>query len=155
MLSAPKKIEQGGGGGMLLVGLFANAVVHQGAMAMLQGGFARAARSGQGADAAARAADAASCRVVGLFLGSAVGSATNGEIKLDVQGDEAFKVRSAAGADAVTAAHIGSYCFVVDDETVASNSAGGTRPPAGVVREVGPDGIMVEMGPAVAAAKAA
>jgi hypothetical protein len=43
---------------------------------------------------------------------------------------------NSAGADAITSANIGAYCYVVDDQTVALTSAGGTRPIAGKIKSV-------------------
>lgn len=147
-----KKIEQGGGGGLLNIGVLAAVVCLSGGMAMQVGGFVRPARAGQGGSDTLKAADVAGCRVVGMFLGNFTGGAADGDVKADIQSGEAFLVKSSAGVDAVTAAMIGMYCFVVDDETVASNDAGGTRPIAGVVQSVDAGGVMVEMGPELAAA---
>lgn len=52
---------------------------------------------------------------------------------------------NSSGADAITNAHVGEYCYVVDDQTVALTSGGGDRPVAGRVRHVDSTaGVLVE-----------
>lgn len=46
-----------------------------------------------------------------------------------------FGWTNSAGADAIAAANVGQVCYVVDDQTVALTSAGGTRPVAGIITE--------------------
>lgn len=150
-LSSVKKVEQAAGGGMLSLGIVALAVCVSGGMAMLSGGYVRPARAGQGGDDLTKMADAAGSRVVGMFFGSFAGGQADGDTFADVQSDEAFLIDNSAGVDAVTASHVGRYCYVVDDQTVAGNSAGGTRPAAGIVRAVEARGVLVEMGPEIAA----
>ncbi len=57
-----------------------------------------------------------------------------------------FSAANSAGSDAVTVAHVGQMCFLVDDDTVAINSLG-TRAPAGIVTEVRGGMVYVEMQP--------
>lgn len=66
------------------------------------------------------------------FLGVAECEAVSGERSVLVRRNCDFSLRSAAGADAVTAARLGRPCYVVDDEFVAA-SGGGGRPVAGIV----------------------
>jgi hypothetical protein len=47
-------------------------------------------------------------------------------------------------SDVVTQADFGKTCYVVDDQTVAKTSAGGTRSPAGRVLGLDLDGVWVE-----------
>lgn len=47
-------------------------------------------------------------------------------------------------ADAVTASHRGSSCYIVDDESVAGNDGAGTRSVAGTVFDVDSDGVWVK-----------
>lgn len=47
-------------------------------------------------------------------------------------------------ADLVTAAKIGSPCYIVDDQTVAATNGGNTRSAAGIVRDVDDAGVWVE-----------
>lgn len=67
-----------------------------------------------------------------------------------------FAWDSAAGADAITPAHVGRVAYVVDDHTVALTDGEGTRIPAGVITEVRRRGIgvrvYVHMGPLAAGA---
>lgn len=150
-LSTQKPIEQAGGGGLLRLAVLATVVCYGGGMAMMSGAGLRPARSGQGGDDFAKMADAAASRVVGIFLANFTGGVADGDVQADVQSDEAFLVENSAGVDAVTASHIGRYCYVVDDATVACNSAGFTRPAAGIVRGVEAGGVLVEMGPEISA----
>lgn len=61
-----------------------------------------------------------------------------------------FRFANAAGGDAVTIAHIGDNCYVVDDQTVASVATG--RSIAGRVEQVDVLGVWVRMGSAMLAA---
>lgn len=137
--------------GVLSLAVAAAAVCFGGGMAMLSGGVVRAARSGQGADDFLKMADAANSRVVGYFLGDANGGASDGDVVAQVQAGRSLLVANSAGAEAVTAAHVGRYCYVVDDQTVAGNSAGFTRPAAGIVVAVEAAGVLVQLGPDIAA----
>ena len=67
------------------------------------------------------------------FLGVAESEAISGERTVHVRRNVDFLLRSAAGADAVTAAGLGRPCWIVDDEFVAGSDGGGTRPAAGIV----------------------
>jgi hypothetical protein len=51
---------------------------------------------------------------------------------------------NSANADAITAAHIGLSCYVVDDQTVALTDNGGARPRAGKIHDVTTDGVWVD-----------
>lgn len=53
-------------------------------------------------------------------------------------------VNSAAG-DLIGAAEVNRACYIVDDQTVAKTSAGGTRSPAGLVVAVDEAGVWVDM----------
>lgn len=56
-----------------------------------------------------------------------------------------IRLVNSAGADAITNAHVGEYCYVVDDQTVALTSGGGDRPVAGRVMHVdSAAGVLVE-----------
>lgn len=58
-----------------------------------------------------------------------------------------FKYKNSAAADEITRAQIGDVCYIVDDETVAKTSGGGTRSRAGLIADVDADGqIWVELG---------
>ena len=53
-----------------------------------------------------------------------------------VGGLQAFPMANSAGADAITSANVGAYCYIVDNATVALTSASGTRPIAGKIKSV-------------------
>lgn len=53
------------------------------------------------------------------------------------------RLGNSASADAITAAHIGRDCFVIDDQTVALTSNAGARPRAGRVFAVDSTGVFV------------
>ena len=74
------------------------------------------------------------------FLGVAESEAISGERTVHVRRNVDFLLRSAAGADAVTAAGLGRPCWIVDDEFVAGSDGGGTRPAAGIVTGLEPGG---------------
>lgn len=66
-----------------------------------------------------------------------------------------FRFANSAAADAVTAADIGSVCFIVDDQTVAKTNGSNTRSPAGLVDDVDANGVWVRFDAALTAAAAA
>jgi hypothetical protein len=151
MLAAPKRTQKYAGTFPLSFGVAALAVCLQGGMAMASSGYVRPARVGQGGNDMAKIADVANCRVVGMFLASVTGGAGDGDETVQVD-EGIFLLKNSAGVDAVTVADVDRYCFVIDDETVAGNAASGTRPRAGVVREVSTEGVWVEISAAVEAA---
>lgn len=56
-----------------------------------------------------------------------------------------IRLVNSAGADAITNVHVGEYCYLVDDQTVALTSGGGDRPVAGRVMHVhSTAGVLVE-----------
>lgn len=65
-----------------------------------------------------------------------------GEVTLRV-GRGCFAYANSAAADAITAAEIGTVCFIVDDQTVAKTNGTNTRSPAGVVENVDASGVWV------------
>jgi hypothetical protein len=56
-----------------------------------------------------------------------------------------WALKNSAGADEIARDDIGANCYVVDDETVALTDAAGTRPLAGVIRDVDDFGVWVEV----------
>lgn len=56
-----------------------------------------------------------------------------------------FRFKNSAGADEITAAEIGSDCYIVDDETVAKTDGTATRSVAGKVYDVDAQGVWVEI----------
>jgi hypothetical protein len=67
----------------------------------------------------------------------------NGAISVQVRRNKAFKFAN-LGADLVVQADLGKNCYIVDDQTVAKTSGGGTRSVAGKVLGVESDGVWVE-----------
>lgn len=124
----------------------AGVTIYQGALVIMAAGFARAARSGQGADNAAKAIDAASYRAVGVALKTVVNTGADGDVKVDTQGGCFNFKNSAAGVDFIDNSDVGSVVYVVDDETVAKTSGSGVRCAAGRVFEVDADGVWVIVG---------
>lgn len=150
-LIAAKRTQKFAGGGLLNVGVTATVACIQGGLAMLSSGYARPARAGQGGTDLLKIADVANSRVIGMFLESVTGGAGNGDETVDVE-EGTYLLLNSAGADAITVANIDQYCYVVDDETVALTSAGGTRPVAGIIRAVDSVGVWVEISAAASAA---
>lgn len=73
---------------------------------------------------------------------SGLADACNVEVEPGIFGWE-----NSAGGDAIAAANVGQVCYVVDDQTVALTSGGGTRPIAGIVTEVRSSQVYVLMSP--------
>lgn len=145
-LNQPRKVQERGGqkhGHPVLAG----ARIHQGALVVLAAGWAVAARAGQGADNAAKAADAATLQAVGVAEESVEGGAANGAVRVTTRSG-CFLFDNLAG-DAVTRADIGKPCFVADDETVARTSPNNTRPRAGIVDDLEDAGVWVRVGAGV------
>jgi hypothetical protein len=57
-----------------------------------------------------------------------------------------FRFANSAAGDAITAAEIGSDCYIVDDQTVAKTSGTNTRSIAGRVMDVDALGVWVRLG---------
>ena len=57
-----------------------------------------------------------------------------------------YRLDNSAAGDAITAAAIGTNCFVVDDHTVALTSGGSTRSVAGKIVDVDATGVWVALG---------
>lgn len=150
-LTAPKRSQKWAGGGLLNVGVVAAVTILQGGLVIGSSGYARPARVGQGGSDFAKLADVANSRVLGIALETVTGGAADGAATIDIE-EGTYLFKNSAGADALTVADIDRYCFLTDDETVAALSAGGTRPRAGIVREVGSDGVWVEISAAASAA---
>lgn len=132
-------------------GMIAGVQAFAGGLAMLASGHLRPAREGQGADNAAKAADAALCRVVGLFEADVKGGAANGDVRADLRAG-CFPFANSAAGDAITEAEVGRACYVIDDQTVAKTNPNATRPVAGCVIEVRDGLVWVEIHPAISAA---
>lgn len=56
-----------------------------------------------------------------------------------------FRFRNATAGDAITIAHIGRVCWILDDDQVGLTNGGATRSPAGLVEDVDTTGVWVRM----------
>lgn len=87
----------------------------------------------------------AALKVIGRADGLADNSAgANGAINVLVGRDEAYLWENATAGDAVVQANIFGSCYAVDDNTVAGNNGGGTRPVAGTVVAIDSAGVWVK-----------
>lgn len=84
---------------------------------------------------------------------TSVGRAERHVVNAGNAGDEAvpvlrgiFRWANSGSGDAISSAEIGDACYIVDDQTVAKTSAGGTRSPAGLVVAVDAQGVWVDTG---------
>lgn len=143
-LTKGRKTARFAGGGIRNLPVAAAAVCFTGGLAIAAAGFARPGRQGQGADNTARAADAATYRAVGVFMEDVTGGAANGDKRVDIQ-EGVFLFANSAAGDAIAQADIGRPCFIIDDQTVAKTNPNSTRAVAGIVQEVGPDGVWVDV----------
>lgn len=144
-MAAPRKIVKLAGTSRFVFPVAAGAVILQSALVIMSGGFARAGRTGQGVSDALKAADAATYTVVGIATGGVVGGATDGDVSVEVEGG-AYNFVNSAGVDAIDLGDVGRRAFLVDDQTVALTSAGGTRAQAGIILDVTSEGVWVLVG---------
>ncbi len=83
-----------------------------------------------------------------ITVGVAVARADNaagGASDINVEVDAGIHhLANSAGGDEITAADIGSSCYVVDDQTVAKTSATSTRSVAGTIFDVDANGVWVK-----------
>ena len=143
-LTKGRRTPRYAGGGLLNLPVAALAVCFTGGLAIAAAGNARPGREGQGADNAAKAADAATYRAVGIFLADVKGGAADGDVRVDIQ-QGVFPFKNSAAGDAVTQADIGKRCFIVDDQTVGKTNPNNTRAAAGIVQEITPEGVWVDV----------
>lgn len=115
----------------------ASVVLHDGAMVSMDSdGYCRPARA------------TASDKVVGVCTralptqASAGAPASGGKVQVD--SDSIHRFGNSATVDAITDAHVGRDCFVVDDQTVGLRSLAGARPRAGRVHKVDSVGVYVD-----------
>lgn len=57
-----------------------------------------------------------------------------------------FRFGNSTAGDAITKAHIGDTCYIVDDQTVALTNGSATRSAAGTIVDVDSVGVWVRMG---------
>lgn len=146
-LVAPRKIVRLAGTRYFRLPVAAGAVILQSALVILDDGFARAARQGQGADTAAKAADALTHVTAGVASEGVTGGVANGDAFINVERD-CFGFKNSAGADEIVLADVGKSAFVIDDDTVAKTSGTLTRARAGVIEHVEPGTVWVSIGKA-------
>lgn len=121
--------------------LKANAVVFQGALIMMQGGYGKPGAAGVGWIAAGFAD--LSPAFPSVTAGASDGAVHSG-------GSQFIRVKQGVGTfnnssagDAIAQANVNQLCYVVDDQTVALTDGAGTRSIAGVIMEVSSSGVLV------------
>ncbi|MDP3875855.1 MAG: hypothetical protein Q8Q50_02630 [Methylobacter sp.] len=93
-----------------------------------------------------KGATATGLKCVGRISGQVDNSAGNaGDVTGNVE-NGVFQWANSAAGDAITLAEVGTVCYIVDDQTVAKTSGGGTRSPAGIIEDVDSGGVWVRMG---------
>lgn len=118
-------------------GVKASSVIYAGSVVVLLAGVAIAGR------AATTRAELSTMIVAGVAAGAVTGGAADGDETVTIDRRPAKLANSSSG-DALTAADIGSLCFLADDNTVAKTIGGGARPIAGEVMAVDTDGVWVD-----------
>ena len=108
-------------GGIFNHTLAVGAVINKGAIVVLDAGLAKAGFAD------------ANVVTVGMAMHSA--AQAEGELSVDVR-KGTFHYRNSAAADEITAADIGSDCYLVDDDTVAKTNGGGARSVAGKIEAI-------------------
>jgi len=83
-------------------------------------------------------------RGAGVAVEQVDNSAGNdGDLQVKVR-EGVYRFANSAAGDAITAADIGTFCYAVDDQTVAKTSGSNTRSVAGKVVGVDAQGVLVE-----------
>lgn len=111
--------------------LAAGAKAFKGGLVVLDAGLARSGFTGT------------DLTVAGVAENPAHNTGVDGALLVDCRRDGLFQFENDIG-DPVTRADINSQCFIVDDETVARTDGGGTRSPAGILRDIEGDLVFVE-----------
>ena len=119
-------------GALRAPGVAAGAKIFAGSLVVLDGGYAKPGATATGLVAIGRAEE---------MVDNTSGG--NGDVTVTVKRG-VFRFANSAAAEAITAAEIGSDCYVVDDQTVAKTSDTNTRSVAGTVHDVDADGVWVE-----------
>lgn len=130
-LSAPRNTPQLAGE----VGDFpvaASTTIHQGALVVLDAGYAAPGATATGLVAVGRAEDSAS-------------AVSAGDARVRVRRG-VFRFGNSAAGDLIAQADVGAACYIVDDETVAKTDGTGTRSRAGHIVAVDADGVWVQIG---------
>jgi len=136
-LTAPRNTPQRSGGPQfynLDFPVRASAVCHQGALAVLQAGYAAPGTATTGLVAIGRFEDSYN------NTGGAAG-AIQAVVKPGI-----FKFANSSAADLISQADSGNDCFIVDDQTVAKTNGSNTRSRAGKIVGIDSDGVWVQIG---------
>jgi len=80
---------------------------------------------------------------VGVASDTIVNAGADGAVTANVPTGIFGPFANSASTDAITDAHIGTTCFVVDNQTVARTNGSTTRSAAGTVFKVDTDGVWV------------
>lgn len=116
--------------------------IHEGAIVILKAGQAIPGREGQGADNAAKAAEAATFFVVGI----AEKTVTVADGKVQTRSGVFLFENSTGEGDAIARADIGKAAYVIDDETVGKTTPNNIRAKAGTIVDVESIGVWVRVG---------
>lgn len=118
----------------LYLPLAANARIFAGGIVVLSAGFAAPASSAVGLVAIGKALET---------VDNTGGSAGAKSIEVQIG---AFRFENSTSGDAIAQAHVGSYCYLVDDDTVARTSNSGARSIAGQILGIDSAGVWVLLG---------
>lgn len=110
----------------------ASTTIHQGALVVLDAGYAKPGLTKTGLIAVGRAESSATA----VSAGDAQVEARRG----------VFKFANSSAGDLIAQADVGADCFIVDDQTVAKTNGTNTRSRAGKVAAVDADGVWVHIG---------
>lgn len=130
-LTAPRNTPELAGN-ILSFPVKANTTIHQGSLVVIDAGYAAPGRVATGLIAVGRA-EASATAVAAGSSNVAVKSGT-------------FKFGNSSSGDLITQAHVGTDCFIVDDQTVARTNGTNTRSRAGIIVAVDSDGVWVQIG---------
>ena len=120
------------GGDLVVLALAAGAVIHGGAIVVIEDGYADKATTKTGLKFAGIAEEAVDNMAGG-----------NGDKTVEVRRERLFFAKNSVG-DAIAQADLFNQCYLEDDETVAKTNGGNTRSLAGRVVEVVNNGIWVK-----------
>lgn len=93
---------------------------------------------------AVEATTSTTIKVVGVADRTVENSAgANGDLRIEVRRDGAYRFENSASSDAIATTDIGATCFAVDNQTVAKTNGSSTRSAAGKVLDVDTLGVWV------------
>lgn len=120
------------GGHLVALALAAGAMIHGGAIVVVDSGYADKATTKTGLKFAGIAEEA---------VDNSGGA--NGDKTVEVRRERVFFAKNSVG-DAIAQADLFNQCYLEDDETVAKTNGGGTRSLAGRIIQVDSNGIWFE-----------